>query len=95
MTPQPVALPTGSALATPFNPEHGSAAVALARGAAKTMNTVQQRSVKATFFRVVRAVAGIRSLSIGNALFSFVRVRRSAVIHSLPGEFSAYAKQKA
>jgi hypothetical protein len=55
---------------------------------------VPQRSVKATFFRVVRAVAGIRSLFMGNALFSLVKVRRSAVIHSLPGEFSAYATQK-
>jgi hypothetical protein len=32
------------------------------------MNTVQQRSVKATFFRVIRAVAGIRSLFMGETL---------------------------
>ena len=52
------------------------------------MSRVQQRNVKAAFFKVVRAVAGIRRLFIGNALFSIVRVSRFAVMaHSLPGIF--------
>jgi len=40
------------------------------------MSTVQQKSVKAIFlkFKVVRVVAGIKSLVIGTSLFSFVRV---------------------
>src|SRR5580658_546520 len=46
----------------------------------KTMSTVQQRSVKATFFKVVRVVRGIKSLSIGNALFCVFTARRFAIM---------------
>jgi hypothetical protein len=100
MTPQPVALPTGRAVVPTVGAVHGSEYVvsvwAVARsGAAKTMITVQQRSVKATFFRVVRAVAGIRSLFMGNALFSLVRVRRFALMaHSYLGNFPLARNKK-
>jgi hypothetical protein len=59
------------------------------------MSTVQQRSVKASFVKGVGVVAGSKNLFIGSSLFSLVRATRFAVMaYSLPGEFSAYSKQK-
>jgi len=52
------------------------------------MSTVQQRSVKATFFEVVRAGAGIRSFFMANALLFLVWARRFAdMANSLLGNF--------
>src|SRR4029077_6481464 len=58
------------------------------------MSTVQQKSVKAIFFKVVRVVAGIRNLVMGTSLFSLVRVRTLTVMaRSLLGKFGLDSKQ--
>jgi hypothetical protein len=53
----------------------GLCATAVGAPANTSMSTVQQRSVKAIFFKfkVVRVVAGIRSLVMGSSLFSLVK----------------------
>src|SRR5208337_1529919 len=56
-------------------------------GAANTMSTVQQRRVKAIFFKVVRVVAGIRCLFIGTSLFSLVRLRDLQLLCVPSGKF--------
>jgi hypothetical protein len=56
------------------------------------MSTVQQKSVKATFFKVVRAAACIR-LFIGNSL-SLSSEKICSYGASPLGEFSAYGSKR-
>src|ERR1700674_3888840 len=64
------------------------------------MSRVQQKSVKAIFFKVVRVAAVVKSPVIGTSLFSFVRVslvrerRFTVMARSLLGKFCLDSKQK-